>query len=151
MNENYLNQLEAFSSRYQKPFQKLVNLNVQVLKDINFLTADELLKIKKPEELIEKQFDIAIKNGHLALNYFKNSLAMMSSLALSFSENIRKEESTLDSMLKKETNWNYPMSVMEHLPKPLIDPSLTVPKVEIEIANIPLVSTKAKKPRTKKN
>ena len=61
----------------QEPFQAISELNFKTLRGFVYLKPDELITLKKPEELLEKQISIAIENGHKALGYMQESFQIM--------------------------------------------------------------------------
>lgn len=65
----------------QEPFQAFAELNVKTLQDLMYLKPDELANFKKPEELLERQMNLAVENGHKALDYLQKSFQIMFSLA----------------------------------------------------------------------
>ncbi|MCA0404345.1 MAG: phasin family protein [Proteobacteria bacterium] len=61
------------AKKLQAPFQAIAELNVKTIQSLTYLKPDDLAKIKKPEDLLEKQLGIAVDNGHKALDYVQNS------------------------------------------------------------------------------
>ena len=52
---------------------------------------DELSHVAKPEEFIEKQLEIAIANGHKALEYMQKSFQIIEKALLSCAKNAKDE------------------------------------------------------------
>lgn len=71
------------AKKMQEPFQAIAELNVKTLQGINYLKPDELANLKKPEELLEKQINLAVENGHKALDYMQKSFQIIEKAMLS--------------------------------------------------------------------
>jgi hypothetical protein len=80
MNQRYVEQWTEITKNMQKPFQAMLELNVKTLKKFKFFKAEDLAQIKTPEELWEKQVNLAIENGHQALEYFQQSFEIFEQL-----------------------------------------------------------------------
>lgn len=90
MNQQPFEQINDMFKNIQKPFQDLAELNLKTLQGLNYVKPEELSKIKKPEELFEKQMDLAIKNGRMALDYMHKSFQIMEKALLDFAEQGKK-------------------------------------------------------------
>jgi len=90
MNQAYYEQLNDFTKQMQEPFKSLSELNVKTLQEFNFLKPEDFTKIKKPEELVEKQIKYAIENGHRALDYMQKSFEILEETMLSFIKEAKK-------------------------------------------------------------
>ena len=55
MNQEYFEKISDMVKKAQEPLIALAELNVKTLQGYNYLKPDELSKITKPEELLEKQ------------------------------------------------------------------------------------------------
>lgn len=55
----------------QKKAQEIAELNVKTIQSFKYLKPEELSQIKKPEELLEKQINLAVENGHKTLDYMQ--------------------------------------------------------------------------------
>lgn len=51
---------------------------------------DELAQVKKPEEMLEKQINLAVENGHKALDYMQKSFQIIEKAMLSFVQEAKK-------------------------------------------------------------
>lgn len=71
MNTEYFEKFSDMARKMQEPFQALTDLNVKTLQGMSYLKPQELISLKKPEELVEKQLELAIENGHKALDYLE--------------------------------------------------------------------------------
>lgn len=83
MNQEYFEKLSDMAKKAQEPFQALAELNVKTIQGFNYLKPEELTKLKKPEEIFEKQIELAIANGHKALDYMQKSFQIMERAMLS--------------------------------------------------------------------
>ena len=75
----------------QEPMQALADLNMKTLQSFQYLKPDELSKIAKPEEFVEKQLEIAIANGHKALDYMQNSFQIIEKAMLALVKTSRDD------------------------------------------------------------
>lgn len=73
MNQPNFEKWTEMAKKLQEPFHAIAELNVKTLQDISYLKPEELIHIKKPEELLEKQVTLAVENGHKALDYMQKS------------------------------------------------------------------------------
>ncbi len=78
------------AKKLQEPFQAIAELNVKTLQGINYIKPIELASIKKPEELLEKQINLAMENGHKALEYMQKSFQILESAMLGVVEEAKK-------------------------------------------------------------
>lgn len=70
-------QFSDAAKKMQAPLQELAELNAKTLQGLAFLKPEELMTIKKPEDLIEKQVGMALENGRKAIDYLQQSFAIM--------------------------------------------------------------------------
>lgn len=84
MNQEYFEQLSAMAKKFQQPFQAVAELNVKTLQDMHYLKPEDLTAARKPEELLEKQIELAVANGHKALDYMQKSFQIYEKAMLSF-------------------------------------------------------------------
>jgi hypothetical protein len=61
------------AKKMQEPFQAIAELNVKTLQGLTYIKPDELASLKKPEELLEKEVNVIVENGHKALDYLQKS------------------------------------------------------------------------------
>lgn len=59
--------------KVQEPLQAIAELNIKTMQGLHYLKPEELAQIRKPEELLEKQVNLAVENGHKALDYMQKS------------------------------------------------------------------------------
>ena len=98
MNQEYFERLSDIAKKAQEPFQEFAELNVKTLQSISYLNPDELTKIKKPEELLEKQVELAVANGRKALEYFHKSFHIFEKAMLSF---VQESKASIKETAKK--------------------------------------------------
>lgn len=51
---------------------------------------DELAQVKKPEEMLEKQINLAVENGHKALDYMQKSFQIIEKAMLNLVQEAKK-------------------------------------------------------------
>lgn len=159
MNERYLEQWTEIAKNIQRPFQAILELNVKTLESFKYLKPEDLAKIKNPEELLEKQVNYAIENGHRALDYFQRSFEIFEQILGPLTESVKRStQSTMDTAKSLKTFWNpgkltmAPTRAAIDLTKPLLDPSLSAmdpAKAVEELASSALSSPKLSAKKTK--
>lgn len=77
MNEQNFEKWSEMAKKVQEPFQAIAELNVKTLQGLSYLKPDELAQVKKPEEILEKQINLAVENGHKALDYMQKSFSIL--------------------------------------------------------------------------
>ncbi len=90
MNQEYFTKLSEMAKKAQEPLQAMAELNVKTLQELRYLKPDELSGIKKPEELLEKQIELAVTNSHKALNYMQKSFQIVEKAMLTLLEDAKK-------------------------------------------------------------
>lgn len=78
------------AKKLQEPFQAIAELNVKTLQGLHYIKPEELSGIKKPEELLEKQVNLAVENGHKALDYMQKSFQIIEKAMLGFVQEAKK-------------------------------------------------------------
>ncbi|KTD07506.1 phasin family protein [Legionella jamestowniensis] len=154
MNQRYIEQWSEIARHIQKPFQEMLELNLTLLKEIKFLKAEDLLGIKSPEEIIEKQVNLAFENGHKALDYLRQSFVIFEQTLKPVTETVKNSsKSTLDtaktlkSLLNPSKLAMVPTKAAIDITKPWLDPMLSSSsfdprRVMSEIANLPMETGK---------
>ena len=84
MNQEYFDRISDMVKKAQEPFQAMAELNVKTLQGFAFAKPEEFTKLKKPEEILEKQVELAVANGHKALDYMQKSFQILEKAMLSF-------------------------------------------------------------------
>ncbi len=77
MNQPNFEKWSEMAKKIQEPFQAIAELNVKTLQGLTYLKPDELAQVKKPEEFLEKQINLAVENGHKALDYMQKSFQII--------------------------------------------------------------------------
>lgn len=83
MNQEYYAKFSDMAKKAQEPFQAWAELNVRTLQGFSYIRPEEFSSIKKPEELLEKQVELAVENGHKALDYMQKSFQIFEKAMLS--------------------------------------------------------------------
>lgn len=94
MNQEYFSKLSDMAKKAQEPFQQLAELNVRTLQSLTYIKPDEFANVKKPEELLEKQIELAVANGHKALDYMQKSFQILEKAMLSFAHEAKVKTET---------------------------------------------------------
>ncbi|WP_165485133.1 phasin family protein [Legionella rowbothamii] len=90
MNQPNFEKWSDMAKKLQEPFQAIAELNVKTLQGITYIKPEELASIKKPEELLEKQINLAVENGHKALDYMQKSFQIFEKAMLSLVEEAKR-------------------------------------------------------------
>lgn len=90
MNQEYFEHLSNAAKKAQEPLQELAELNVKTIQNFSYLKPEELSKVKKPEELLEKQIEMAVENGHKALDYMQKSFQIVEKSMLTMLQETKK-------------------------------------------------------------
>lgn len=91
MQQDYMSNWTTIMNRIQKPLQAMMELNTKALQNISYLKPEELSKIRKPEELMERQLSVFVENGHKALDYMQQTFAIFEDSLLSLSREVREK------------------------------------------------------------
>ena len=94
MNQQNFERWTEVAKKMQEPFQALAELNVKTLQNLTYLKPEEFSKIKKPEELLEKQINLAVENGHKAIDYLQKSFQIFEKAMLTFAQEAKKTTET---------------------------------------------------------
>ncbi|RUR08674.1 phasin family protein [Legionella sp. km772] len=78
------------AKRVQEPFQAIAELNIKTIQSLNYLKPEELAQIKNPEELVEKQVNLVVENGHKALDYMQKSFKILENAMVGFVKETKK-------------------------------------------------------------
>lgn len=90
MNQHNFEKWSEVAKKLQEPFQAIAELNVKTLQGITYIKPEELASIKKPEELLEKQINLAVENGHKALDYMQKSFQILEKAMLGLVDEAKK-------------------------------------------------------------
>jgi ABC-type proline/glycine betaine transport system ATPase subunit len=64
-------------SNMEFPLQKLMELNIKTMQGFSYMKPGELFSIKKPEELLERNMNMFIRNSHMALDYMRDTFSIL--------------------------------------------------------------------------
>ncbi|KTD22652.1 Phasin protein [Legionella lansingensis] len=158
MNQRYLEQWTEIAKHIQRPFQAMLELNVDTMRNFQFLKAEDLVDIRSPEEFLEKQVNLAIENGHHALNYFQKSFSIFEQVLQPLTDTVKKStKSTMDTAKSFKTLWDPtklamgPTKAAIDITKPLLDPTFSAmdPRtVVMEVASSFLTPMKSGKTKS---
>ena len=90
MNQPNFDKWSEMAKKLQEPFQAIADLNMKTLNSLDYLKPEELAHLKKPEELIEKQVNLAVENGHKALDYMQKSFQILEQAMLELAHDVQK-------------------------------------------------------------
>jgi hypothetical protein len=90
MNQANFEKWSEMAKKLQEPFQAIAELNVKTLQGLSYLKPDELAHVKKPEEVLEKQINLAVENGHKALDYMQQSFQIIEKAMLGLVKEAKK-------------------------------------------------------------
>lgn len=90
MNQPNFEKWSEMAKKIQEPFQAIAELNVKTLQGLSYLKPEELSHIKKPEEMLEKQINLAVENGHKALDYLQKSFQILETSMLTLVQEAKK-------------------------------------------------------------
>lgn len=94
MNQAYFEKWSELAKKMQEPVQAITELNLRTLKNLSYIKPEELVHLKKPEELFEKQVNLAVENGHKALDYMEEYVRIMEKVALGFIKEVKAKTNT---------------------------------------------------------
>lgn len=89
MNQEYFSKFSEMAKKAQEPLQAMAELNVKTFQNLTYMKPEELSNIKKPEELLEKQLELAVTNGHKALDYMQKSFQIFEKAMLSCIQDVK--------------------------------------------------------------
>jgi len=91
MNQEYFEKISTMFKNAQEPLHAMAELNVKTLQGCAYLKPEDFSKITKPDELLEKQLELAISNGYKALDYMQKSFQIMEKAMLSFAQDTKSK------------------------------------------------------------
>lgn len=74
-----------------KPLNELMTLNIKTLQSLSYLTPEELLNTRKPEELFEKNMNIFINNARKTLDYMQDMFSIVEKNWMNLSQDMVKK------------------------------------------------------------
>jgi len=69
--------MNPFSSSLETPVKELMDLNMKAFQSFSYLMPNELLSMRRPDEMMEKNLEVLIENSHTALAYMQNMFDIM--------------------------------------------------------------------------
>lgn len=91
MTRDYFEHWSGVAKKIQEPIQELSELQVKAIQNLKYMKPEEIAKVKKPEELVEKQIQLAIENGHNALDYMQKSFNIIEKTMLALVEDFKMQ------------------------------------------------------------
>lgn len=91
MNNDYLEKWTDMVKKVQEPLQAMTELNIKTLQNLAYLKPEEVAQLKKPEDFLETQVQVFVKNSHKALDHLQKSFQIMEKAALSLVEKSKAE------------------------------------------------------------
>lgn len=91
MNQEYFSHWSDMAKKAQGPVGDMLRLNVETARSMKYLKPEEFAHVRKPEEFLEKQVELAIENGHKALDYFQKSFYILEKAMLSCVEEVKNK------------------------------------------------------------
>lgn len=83
MSQQNFDKWSEMAKKVQEPFKAIAELNIKTLQGLTYLKPEELSHVKKPEDMLEKQINLAVENGHKALDYLQQSFQIIEKAMLS--------------------------------------------------------------------
>ncbi|KTD18104.1 phasin family protein [Legionella jordanis] len=155
MNQRYLEQWTKIAKNIQRPFQAMLELNLEMMEKVKYLKVEDFINIKNPEELLEKQVNFAIENGHRTLDYFQRSFEIFEQVLGPITESVKQSTTStmetaksLKTLLHPAKLGMAPTKAAINLAKPLLDPTLSISdpmKIMEELSNADLSPKEAKR------
>ncbi|HRD68816.1 MAG: phasin family protein [Legionella sp.] len=90
MNQHNFEKWSEMAKKIQEPFQAIAELNIKTLQGLTYIKPEELAQVKKPEEALEKQINLAVENGHKALDYMQQSFKILEKAMLDLVKEAKK-------------------------------------------------------------
>lgn len=90
MTQHNFEKWSEMAKKLQEPFQAIAELNVKTLQGLTYIKPEELAHLKKPEELLEKQINLAVENGHKALDYMQRSFQIFEKAMMELAAEAKK-------------------------------------------------------------
>lgn len=141
-------QTNRLSDSFEKPVKELMDLNAKTLQSLAYMTPKELLTMRKPEDIMERNMQMMIANGQIALAYVHNMFGIMEKHWLT-SDNMHKNHTSYEKPAS-HTLSNYPKkSAKKTMSKTTKTDNSKVSSVQSKTAVAK--STSVKKPSTKSN
>ena len=69
--------MNPFSNFLETPVKDLMDLNMKAFQRFSYLMPNELLNLRRPEDVIEKNLEVFVESGHTALAYMQTMFDIM--------------------------------------------------------------------------
>ena len=92
MNQAYFEKWSDLTKKVQEPLLALTELNIKTLQSMTYLKPEELTKIRKPEEMMDKQINLMVENSHKALDYLQKSFQIWEKAMFSYVDEAKKAQ-----------------------------------------------------------
>ncbi|CDZ76256.1 hypothetical protein BN59_00523 [Legionella massiliensis] len=106
MQTTNIEQLENTLNSIQQPVKEVVALNIRVLQNLSYPNVEELAKIRRPEDILEKNLDALLHNGHTVLDYMQQAFNIYERQVLSVTDNLRANTEQILNEAKLAFNEN---------------------------------------------
>ena len=91
MDQEYLEKMSDMMKKAQEPLHAIAELNMKTLQSYAYIKPEELSKVTKPADLLEKQLELAMVNGHKALDYMQKAFQIVEKAMLSCSQELKEK------------------------------------------------------------
>jgi hypothetical protein len=92
-----------FTNSLERPIKEIMDLNIRTLQSFSYFTPTELLKLRKPEEVMEKNLEIMIENSQAAVTYMQNMFGLMEKHLLKNLDSTLKGTQDFSPLTKRTT------------------------------------------------
>lgn len=92
-------------NNFEAPMQKLMELNVKMMQNLSLMKPMDLLSLKKPEDIFERNMELFIQNSHMTLNYMRETFNILEhhwfNVSRNMDQNTKKAINEASSSMKK--------------------------------------------------
>ena len=89
MSQEYIEKISDMVKKAQEPLHAIAELNVKTMQSFSYMKPEELSNLKKPEQFLENQLELAMENGHKALDYMQKSFQIIEKAMLSCAQEVK--------------------------------------------------------------
>lgn len=105
MSQEFFDRLSDVAKRPQEFWQRLAALNVKTLQEASsYFKPEEVfgnINMKRPEEMVEKQFAWTFSAGHKALDYMQQAFEIFEQSMLSAAQDVKTAAQDIKSKSQK--------------------------------------------------
>ena len=69
--------VHPFFNYMERPVKEIMELNARTMQRFAYLMPAEMLMVKKPEQMMEKNIELLMESSQTALNYMQNIFGIM--------------------------------------------------------------------------